>query len=293
MLCNRREFIRKTAALAAVAAATPAVLASETFPGFRTITYNVYGAHGFAKTREAEPMLERAAGQIPMRLAMELALHQPDIITFQESPREHTVAFIAKELDMHYGFFPSGYQSKRKDSIGFPGAVISRFRISEVVNCPLSGKERPKDLFTRHWGRAVLESSGTKLVLYSAHLHPSDETVRAREIDMMIEEMRPHIESGAAILLQGDLNHAPGNPAYRRWQDAGFVDSWKKFSEGAELTFDSHEPYKRIDYVFAHGSLSGRVAGCKVLYQGNFRINHSDPSSFALSDHIPVLATFA
>ncbi len=39
--------------------------------------------------------------------------------------------------------------------------------------------------------------------------------------------------------------------------------------------------------------LAERLRECRVLYEGAFRTNPDDPRSFALSDHIPVMASFA
>lgn len=45
---------------------------------------------------------------MPKRLANELALYEPDIINFSESPDESVVKGIADRLGMKYVYFPSG-----------------------------------------------------------------------------------------------------------------------------------------------------------------------------------------
>ena len=58
---------------------------------------------------------------------------------------------IADRLGMKYVYFPSGQN--------WPGALLTRFEIVGSKNCPVVGGERPKDLFTRHWGMAEVRLS--------------------------------------------------------------------------------------------------------------------------------------
>jgi endonuclease/exonuclease/phosphatase family metal-dependent hydrolase len=251
----------------------------------RTITYNVLKCEGYAATPEAKPFLKAAAPQVPTRLALELALYEPDIVTFQEGPPEKVLATISEQLRMNYAFFSGGWH----------GAVLTKFEIVEQQNCPLaSWSERPKELFTRHWGRAVLRAPGGDLNLFSAHLHPSDDALREREVTEMLKVMAPSLEKGGPVILQGDLNHTPADPEYARWREAGLVDALDRKAQGTrEFSFDSHKPFKRIDYVWTSRSLAQRGGDCRMLFERAFRTNPEDPESTALSDHIPVMADFA
>jgi endonuclease/exonuclease/phosphatase family metal-dependent hydrolase len=284
---TRRIFLKTALAASAVSLAIPSGLALAADPGarrLRAITYNVLKCQGYAVTPEAKPFLKAAAAQVPTRLALELALYEPDIITFQEGPPEKVLATIADQLGMNHAFFAGGWH----------GAVLSKFEIVEQQNCPLaSGSERPKELFTRHWGRAVLRAPGGDLSLFSAHLHPSDASVRAREVSEMLKVMAPSLEKGGPVILQGDLNHPPGGPEYARWLDAGLVDSFdRKEADTSEFSINSHTPAKRIDYVWTCKSLARRGGDCRILFERAFRTNPADPRSVALSDHIPVMADF-
>ena len=77
----------------------------------------------------------------------------------------------------------------------------------------------------------------------------------------------------------------------RQRQSAGLADTYRG-DELAGMTCPSQGPRYRIDYVWVHGPLAERVSGCRTLNEGAFRPNVWDPASFALSDHLPVLATF-
>lgn len=253
--------------------------------GLRTITYNVLQCSGWPKSVSKERLGEFAS-QLPQRYAMEFALYRPDIITFQEGPAESVVKEIAKLMKMNYVFFPSGEH--------WPGALMTRFEIVSSQNCPVLSGERPEKLFTRHWGKARLRNPETNedYIVHSAHLHPSSKDIRYDEVTAMLESMREEIASSANFILQGDLNHEPDMPSYRRWMKAGLVDSYAKAGAGEAMTFKADKPYCRIDYVWSNATLAKRLKSARALHEGAFRQNAKDPVSFALSDHVPVLAEF-
>ena len=287
---NRREFLIASGALAAAGLTQPKLALAqvagkdrdEVKSSLRTITYNVLACRGYPRVDANETLLARAQNQMAIRFALELGLYKPDIVSFQESPSEKLVASIARQMGMRHVYFPGG----------FPGTIITRFKIMESENCPLIRGPRPKELFTRHWGRAVLQTDREELALFSAHLHPNKEDIRAREVTEILAVMGRDLRSGRSLLFQGDLNHKPDGPEYKRWLDAGFIDTFAEKGTGQPLTIPSTAPIKRIDYILVHGPLARRLRECRVLFEGAFRTNPGDPRSFALSDHIPVMATF-
>jgi endonuclease/exonuclease/phosphatase family metal-dependent hydrolase len=283
---TRRDFLKTALAAGCAQLVMPSLsFAAATSQGLRTITYNILKGHGFSETAEGKRALQAAAPQIPQRLALELALYQPDVVSFQEAPPEKVVAAIAKELQMNHAFFAGGWN----------GAVLSRFEIIDPRNCPLtSWGQRPPDLFTRHWGRATLRAHGRDIAFFSAHLHPSDAAVRKREVSEVLKVMAGNLEKGEPVLFQGDLNHPPTGPEYPRWTGAGLVDLFSKLQEpgSPKNSFSSYQPAKRIDYIWVSEPLARRAKECRILYERAFRPNPDDPRSFALSDHLPVMAGF-
>ncbi len=267
----------------------------------RTVMYNVFngcigykGINGTALPPGDESTLVKTAremGQIPKRMAMELALYKPDIINFCEGPSEEVVADMAGMLNLHYAYFPGG----------FPGAVLTRYEIISAENRPFLHKERnnPAALFTRHWGRVKLRlPDGNIVSVHSAHLWPfrkeeNDTQVRLKEIREIIASIQHDLANGCdSVLLQGDLNHTPDMPEYKSLQGVGLVDTFTKHTTGDGYTFDTINPTRRIDYIYAAGTLATQLQRSATLFEGNFRMNNQDPRSFALSDHIPVLADF-
>lgn len=284
MTISRREFCAALGAASLSSAALPAFADDKKPLPLRVIAYNVYVCKGWPDDR---PLAKIAVqkGQMARRLAMELALYDPDIINFSESPSEAIAKEIAGYLGMNHVRFPSGGS--------WPGTLLSKFEISESENVPL-GSERPKDLFTRHWGRGTLKlPNGESLIVHSAHLYPgADPAIRLQEVRAMLASMKDDLASGRSMLLIGDLNHGPDTEEYRLWMDAGWIDTFTKVGQGEGLTIKADTPQYRIDYVLATGPLANRITEARPLFEGAFRVNVADEGSFALSDHLPQLAVF-
>lgn len=283
MTISRRQFCGALGA--GLAVANGSLLADEPKPKpLRVIAYNIFNLTGWPDQRQLAQQAV-AKGQMAKRLAMELALHDPDIINFSESPKEELTKEVAEILGMNHIRFPSGGN--------WPGTLLSKFEVLESQNAPAKGG-RPKDLFTRHWGRATVKLPGDDpLIVHSAHLYPvADPTIRLNEIRAMIESMKLDLDSDKSMLLIGDLNHGPDTEEYKLWIDAGWVDTFAKVGKGEGPTFKSDVPQWRIDYVMAAGPIAERVTESRPLFEGAFRLNIADEESFALSDHLPQLAVF-
>ena len=297
-MMNRRGFLKTGAMLAASSTGLGArALAQANSPedrsqGLTTISYNILACRGYPETDENRERLTLARDRMTTRFALELSLYRPDIVTFQESPSEETIARIAQQMEMKYAFFPGGWPGNDDWPGGFPGTIMTRFPIVEKENCPLAEGNRPDDLFTRHWCRAAVETDTGTLSIYSAHLHPSDAAVREREVTEILKVLKPELDAGTPLLFQGDLNHAPAGPEYARWVNAGLVDTFATKGAGVDASVPSTDPRTRIDYIWTHGPLTKRLVESRILFEGQFRTNPADPRSFALSDHIPVLARF-
>lgn len=247
-----------------------------------TITYNVYAFHGYPKTDDTQFILKDAYSQMPERIALELALYRPDIITFQESPPEEDVKKVAEKLEMNYTYF----------SGGFPGALLSKFEIISSQNYPLVQKSDPGDLFSRHWGKALLRSKEEEVMVYSAHLHPSNDDIRSKEVTEVLKVIEDDAKNGQNFIFQGDFNHEPIQEEYARWTKARLTDCYMAKGVEQRNTIKSTFPNRTVDYIWVNESLAGRLLRCKVLFEGNFRNNPMDERSFALSDHLPVMAEF-
>lgn len=286
MKISRRTFCSYLGA-AGLAVAQPRLLAAKEKLSNQlcVIAYNIYAGKGWPEDRE-QAKKAVAEGEMVERLSEELSRYQPDIINFSESPSESITKAIAERMEMRHVRFPSGGN--------WPGTILSRYDILESKNTPLLKGERPKELYTRHWGRATIQLPGNeKLIVHSAHLFPTaDPERRLREIPPMIESMRPDLEAGHSMLLMGDLNHTPDSREYELWREAGWIDTFAHVGKGDGFTIRADTPSRRIDYVMAAGPISKRIVESRPLFEGAFRLDLNDEKSFALSDHLPQLAKF-
>lgn len=288
---SRRRFITQSALAAAGIGllGSPALARnSRSNTPIRAIAYNVLECKGWPSDKEnALKAVEK--GQMAKRFALELSLYDPDIIAFAESPDQAITDEIARLLNLNVTYFPSGGY--------WPGTLFSRFDIIDSTNVPIVEGSRPEDLFTRHWGKATLRLSANEtLTVYSAHLFPQNNPegriLREREIAEILKATERDSRNGQSILLIGDLNHTPDTPEYKLWMDAGWIDTHTAAGEGAGNTFRVDDPTRRIDYLMAYGPLAERITESRPLFEGAFRVNPDDPGSFALSDHLPVMADF-
>ncbi len=250
-----------------------------------TIAYNVLQCSGWPPVN-VKKRFSLAHNQMPTRFALELSLYAPDIINFSEAPEEQVVREISERLGMKYVLFPSGES--------WPGVLMTRLEIASSQNCPVKTASRPEDLFTRHWGLARLRvpAINDEIIVHSVHLHPNSVETRRREVSSILETLEPDLKAGRSILLQGDFNCTPDGPEYGRWIQCGFKDTCVSPAAGLSETFYSSEPKRRLDYIFAAGTLAGSVKEGRRLFEGAFRTNRDDPSSVALSDHVPEMAVF-
>jgi endonuclease/exonuclease/phosphatase family metal-dependent hydrolase len=274
----------------------------------RTIEYNVFngcigykGINGHDLPEGENSNLVKTArdmGQISKRIMMQLALYDPNIITFCEGPGEEVLAEMAGMLKMNYAFFPGG-----KDGKGhFPGGILTHYEIIGYENRPFVNKSNhnPQELFTRHWGKAKLRlPNGEGLTVHSAHLWPfnkvdNDRKIRLEEIGEMLSSIHDDLDHDTkSVLLQGDLNHEPGTPEYAKLKEGGLIDMFTAVGRGDGYTHSSIKPVKRIDFIYGIGAIAKQMKACYPLFEGDFRMNIDDPKGFSLSDHIPVLGDFA
>ena len=288
-MLNRRTFLAAGgvavwAALAGEKSAPAQESAAPPQAGFRTITYNTRKAQGWGLRKEQQERLVGLRPQLPQRMALELALYAPDVITLVEAPDEKTVAGMAQMLGMDY----------RHGNDASPGAVLSRNKILEW-NARPEGKHAPytKAQFPTHCARTRLDTPLGAVILYSVHYTARNQKRRTVELETTLDIIADDVASGASIILQGDLNHSQQWPEYQRWVDIGLQDAFQLKGAGVAETLGTAKPSMRIDYIWLHGPIVDRLAACRGLFEGAFRTNPEDPGSVALSDHIPVMATFA
>lgn len=128
----------------------------------------------------------------------------------------------------------------------------------------------------------LFDIRGARLVTAGIHLDLVGEA-RRRHAEEIVEELdRVRGELGAPVVVAGDVNEQPGDPAWEilatRFQDAGAVAP-----HGRAHTFSTTRPTRRIDGVFADPEVT--VLRCGVPDDPELLADYP-----AASDHRPVLA---
>jgi len=253
-----------------------------------TVAYNVYSFEGYV--HRAEWVRGKVGGKLSGDGAREIGRalqnYGVDVVTTSESRNEGAVATLAEEMGFSYVYFPSPGL--------WPGGLMTRYKILERENCPVGGKRRA-ELFTRHWGRAVLEGDdGAPLIVHSVHTFAGWADVRYWEVKQILEVVKRDIKTGHSVIVQGDLNHTPYGPEYALWLDVGLVDTFSRMhgqtDEGKTLL--RPQPRARLDYVLASGAIVDQLVEARPLYEADFRLYENRPDFVALSDHLPQLAKF-
>ncbi|MEU0056867.1 endonuclease/exonuclease/phosphatase family protein [Streptomyces sp. NPDC006334] len=133
----------------------------------------------------------------------------------------------------------------------------------------------------RGFATAVVRFAGARLGVLACHLSlHADE--RYEQGGMLLDRL-----AGMGVehaVAGGDLNERPGGPTFRRLAGT-LLDCRATAPWGAELTFPSAAPDRRIDAVFATKGIE--VLGCGVPV-GLPGISEADLR--AATDHLPVLA---
>jgi len=241
-----------------------------------SIAYNVRGWDGWPSFKGLN------FSEIGERFADALGRYSPDIITFSEAPLCSITNIIADKLGMNIFVFPSSWS--------WHGVLLTKYKVLDVKAFSFDRDYWSRDLFSRHWGRCIIETEFGKVVLHSLHLFPDPSSQRHRdEVLEVLKILRRDIDLGYPILLQGDLNHEPIHESYKRWLEIGLIDLFTEAGIGEENTFRSDNPSQRIDYIFTNNILVDHLIECRVLDIYPFT---PGKDGVALSDHLPIIAIF-
>ncbi|MGV9804208.1 endonuclease/exonuclease/phosphatase family protein [Micromonospora chersina] len=197
---------------------------------------------------------------------------RPDVVLLSEVDRgwllnggHDTLALLAGRLHMPYVFAPAA------DPV-WGDAVLSRFPVRAGETRPLTAHGAPTG--AQALG-VTLDLGGRDLAVVATHLQPppgQDPVAQAREV----AAFATRYAAGRPLVLGGDLNTEPTDPAFAEFTRAGLVDA---LAAARPLrTSPADDPRTQIDHVLVSPGLT--ASGVTA------------PRTTA-SDHLPVAVTLA
>jgi endonuclease/exonuclease/phosphatase family metal-dependent hydrolase len=204
----------------------------------------------------------------PEALAAVIRDSRPDVVCVQEAPRflrwRSKCAALARTsgLVVVTGGRPAGAM-----------LLLARLGVEIHATRDVLLPRTPR-LHQRGLAIAEVGVGGARWTVAGLHLG-----LRADERLRHVDEIMATLGSFAApLVLAGDVNERPGEPAWLALTE-GLQDAFAVAGEGDGLTYRADAPYERIDGVFADPRLT--VVACQVP---------SSPEVLRGSDHRPVLA---
>ncbi|WP_239088910.1 endonuclease/exonuclease/phosphatase family protein [Micromonospora gifhornensis] len=203
--------------------------------------------------------------------ALDRAIGRADVVLLSEVDRgwllnggHDTLHLLATRLEMPYVFAPAA-------GALWGDAVLSRWPVRQAQTRALPAVGAPTG--AQALGVTVDFSDGVRLAVVSTHLQPppgTDPVVQARAV----AGFATAYADGRPLVVAGDFNTEPGDPAFTALTDAGLVDA---FAAVRPLpTSPADDPRQQIDHIFVSPDLPA-----------------TDPVAIAstASDHLPVAVT--
>jgi endonuclease/exonuclease/phosphatase family metal-dependent hydrolase len=269
---------------------------------FSILTYNVGYLSGMTNNRTIEKP-EALFIDNMTALKSKLTLVNPDIIAFQEIDFDSDRSFnldqsseISKlgftneaqtvNWDKRYVPFPYGLPSIHFGKLLSGQSIVSKYPISNHKIHTLKRVESMsflKDAFylERLAQVASVTINGTQVYLINVHLEAFDKPTRAKQMTTVNALFKKYSSKYPTIML-GDFNSNPEN------KDAAVLELINDPAIGCadynpdevNYTFDSRNPYKRIDFIFYNKSRVQEIDSRVLTEFGE------------ISDHLPIEMRF-
>lgn len=247
------------------------------------MSYNIHRWAG----RDGEMDLGRLATVIRASGADFVGLNEVLHPVMRHGRMQSPLAELARRLDMHYAFGPSGWMDEGPHWRGPQGnAMLCRYPLAGVANTPLPGLPGSK-------ARAVLgatfdDGPYAGMAAFVTHLDHALEPTRMVQLRGLLTTIR---RPGAHFVV-GDFN-TPGflganssrarPPVVRMMEAAGYQDAFRTVGHGNGRTFPSVSPMVRIDYLFMPWEWA---CGFRAARTVDLRLTHH------ASDHRPLLVAW-
>lgn len=238
---------------------------------FTLIAYNIRMGYGLDGRLSLDKIASWAASQ------------RPDVVLLSEVDRgwllnggHDDLARIARGLGMRYHF------ARAADNV-WGDALLTNLPVKQVHSHPLGAHDYPTGAQAQ---AIVLEVGGKEVGIVNTHLQaPEGQAPEVAGIARALAAGRDADEAGhrpasadepvrRPVILAGDLNTEPSDPAMRVLEAAGLSDPLTAL--GNPMTSPADAPVRRIDHVLISKGLTAVSAQAPRL---------------PYSDHLPVLTT--
>lgn len=210
------------------------------------------------------------------KLADEIKSYNPDFVALQEvdvntnrSLAKHNNGLnFVNELAQRTGLF--GYYGRAIDfGGGYYGiGILSRYPAEQLIKTelPNPGNVEPRVLLT-----GVFEMPGQKMVFACTHLDYSHQETRIQQARKLVDVLSRY---EYPVLVAGDFNANSEHPGVK------LIKESMKDLTNDRLTWPADVPKEKLDFIFGYPAEKFDLKDCFV----------PQPSSSALSDHLPVFS---
>lgn len=213
--------------------------------------------------------------------------HNPDIIILQEAPEEPVIEMLAELLNFNYVYFSPGSAGSTQYPYGFPGAILSHYKIHDPEDFIKKFPEKPETVFTRHLGSAKVETPQGPIFILATHLCSNfggvfREETRMAEVSYIKENVQ-FCDQCRLNIWAADFNFKPVSNPYNEIIDMGFQDTDSPTNVNATVPVPDGKA--KIDHIFYLGEID------TVTFEVIQMPFYDDLQKY-LSDHHAVKATF-
>ena len=273
-------------------------------PGSELLVVNHNILHGLLDEDPAAQPLDRVAERIEI-IATALAELRPDIVTLQEvfvSDREDYPdirGLLLAALGGEYTAVFGGLNGDPIDGGGLGQMTFTRLEIRSTENRSVG--------IVRAVHRVTVETESGPIDIYNVHLEGTepDPQLAIDEIELVLAFIEETRSGTGPVILAGDFNATPGDPAIQAVLAAGFVDALvvggdatcdgvgdPGCTSGTEPLGDNPENLtsRRIDYIFILPGTEFSLDARQVALFLNAPATLGDGRLLWPSDHIGVQA---
>lgn len=242
----------------------------------KVMTYNIL--HG------AAPGLKKSSHKVDLtKVAAVIKAQQPDIVAIQEvdslwsrSDNQDQTKVLAELTGLHYYHYSDSRSFTDTAGWGYGVGILSKYPLKDTLTVFLAHNDHPG---SENWVNSVATltfPSGQDIRFICAHYDYLNEDNRILEVQQT-NQMAD--SSSIPVVLAGDLNAHPDSKPIEILEK-----SFERSCSNCQVSFPSHKPRVKLDYIMA-----GKKAGFKVQKSS---VLQNEATKFA-SDHLPYIVTYS